>query len=99
MIIMSQDNNRLINSDNVEDFHIEDDLHIYATLKFRKNKTILLGSYNEADHARHSLYFIASCLVDEEAKDKITRLPASDDFKPSTKSTGQSLLEAIKQSS
>ena len=103
MIIISQDSRLLIDSVNVEEFYIKDeefgDFRIYARLKSNQNNAIELGSYNEAEHAQHSLYFIANCMVDKEAKEKITRLPAIDDFKPSIRSSGQGLLETIKKNS
>lgn len=73
MQIMSQDGLRLVNSDYVKQFYIEETPE-GAKLTADTGASILpFGTYDNIEHAKKALKFINFCMVDEDAQKKCTQ--------------------------
>ncbi len=79
MQILSQNGRRLINGDYVSQFFIEETEN-GAKLMAAADVDIFLGAYDKVDHAEMALKFIGVCMVDEDAQNKITRVPTREDM-------------------
>jgi hypothetical protein len=80
MIISTQDNRSLINSDYVSRMYIEETENGAVLVAVTEGEDILLGTYENPEHAESALKFIGICMVDEDAQKKITQVPSRDDM-------------------
>ncbi len=80
MQIMTQDGRRLVNGDYVSQIYIEQrgsDIALMAA----SDADILLGTYDNTEHAEKVLRFIGTCMVDEDTQGKLTQVPTREDMK------------------
>lgn len=84
MQIMSQDHKRLVNSEYVSQFYVEE-TESGVKLIAAADVDILLGTYDKPEHAKRALNFISVCMVDEDAQGKITQTPTREDMALSEK--------------
>lgn len=95
MFFMTQNRKALINGEFVSAFYIEEsdkieaaDKNKYRLMADGPDGAILLGYYEKAEHATTALKFIGCCLVDDDAKAKITQIPTNEDLALKDKFTG-----------
>lgn len=77
---MSQDGLRLVNSDYVKQFYIEKTTEAAKIIADTDDMNILLGAYDNIEHAKKVLEFIGICMVDEDRQSKITQVPTQEDM-------------------
>lgn len=107
MVIMSQNKQVLINSEYVREIFIApagdtsrvDTEAGKVRLVAATDENVIIGMFKEVKHAVGALEFIAVCMVDEEAREKITHVPTQENMELSERMSSDDVFpgEVLKE--